>query len=51
MHAFVALVITSLLVLFVGGTARAACYAIKNLGLELIVSNRSPEKGEELAKL
>jgi len=32
-----------------GGTAKAACYAMKELGLELYVTNRSPEKGQELA--
>lgn len=34
-----------------GGTARAACYAVKELGLDLIVINRSAEKGKELAKM
>ena len=38
------------LVIGAGGTARAACYAIKDLGLHLVVTNRSPEKGKELAK-
>jgi shikimate-5-dehydrogenase/3-dehydroquinate dehydratase type I len=32
-----------------GGTARAACYAMRDLGLEVLVYNRSPEKGKELA--
>jgi pentafunctional AROM polypeptide len=39
------------LVVGAGGTARAACYAIKDLGLDLIVYNRTPEKGEEVAKM
>ena len=38
------------LVVGAGGTARAACYAVKDLGLNLVVTNRSPEKGKELAK-
>jgi len=33
-----------------GGTAKAACYTINELGLELYITNRSPEKGKELAK-
>lgn len=33
-----------------GGTARAACYATKRLGLKLVVVNRSPEKGLEIAE-
>eukprot|EP01038_Epipyxis_sp_PR26KG_P016035 gene16035-21764_t len=37
------------LVLGAGGTAKAACYAIKDLGFELVVVNRNPEKGQELA--
>jgi len=37
------------LVIGAGGTARAACYAIKDLGLTLVVTNRSPDKGRELA--
>jgi len=32
-----------------GGTSRAACYAVKQLGLELIVVNRNHEKGTEIA--
>ena len=32
-----------------GGTARAACYAMKDLGLDIFVYNRSPDKGRELA--
>jgi pentafunctional AROM polypeptide len=39
------------LVVGAGGTARAACFALKSLGLEVLVYNRSPEKGEELARL
>jgi len=39
------------LVVGAGGTARAACYAVKDLGLDLVVTNRSPEKGEALAQL
>jgi len=39
------------LVVGAGGTARAACYAVKDLGLELLVMNRSPEKGQEIAKM
>ena len=38
------------LVVGAGGTARAACYALKSLGLKLYVSNRSAEKGRELAE-
>jgi len=37
------------IVIGAGGTARAACFAINSLGLELIVSNRSPDKGEAIA--
>ncbi len=33
-----------------GGTARAACYAMKDLGLDILVYNRSPDKGRELAE-
>lgn len=33
-----------------GGTARAACYAMRELGLDILVYNRSPEKGQELAR-
>lgn len=33
-----------------GGTAKAACHAMNELGLELYVTNRSPDKGQELAK-
>jgi len=39
------------LVVGAGGTARAACYAVQSLGLKLYVTNRSTEKGQELAKL
>jgi pentafunctional AROM polypeptide len=39
------------LVVGAGGTARAACHAVRSLGLKLYVTNRSPEKGRELAKL
>jgi len=39
------------LVVGAGGTARAACYAVQSLGLKLYVTNRSPDKGRELAKL
>lgn len=38
------------LVVGAGGTAKAACYAIKDLGLDVIVTNRSPEKGQALAE-
>ena len=37
------------LVVGAGGTAKAACYALKALGLDTLVYNRSPAKGEELA--
>lgn len=37
------------LVVGAGGTAKAACYAVKNLGLKLVVYNRTPEKAAELA--
>lgn len=37
------------IVLGAGGTAKAACYAIKQLGLKLVICNRSPEKAEEIA--
>lgn len=33
-----------------GGTARAACYAVKDLGLDLVICNRSPEKAADLAE-
>ncbi len=33
-----------------GGTARAACYAVTRLGMRLIVANRDEEKGNSLAK-
>ena len=39
------------LVVGAGGTARAACHAVRSLGLKLYVTNRSAEKGRELAKL
>ena len=38
------------LVVGAGGTAKAACYALKALGLAPIVYNRSPEKGSDLAE-
>ena len=38
------------LVVGAGGTAKAACYALRSLGLATIVHNRSPEKGSELAE-
>ena len=33
------------IVIGAGGTARAACYAVKELGLDVVVINRSAEKG------
>lgn len=39
------------LILGGGGTARAAAYASKQLGLELIYFNRTPEKVKELAEI
>eukprot|EP01035_Chromulina_nebulosa_P026187 gene26187-34253_t len=38
------------LVVGAGGTARAACYALKDLGLQLVVTNRNPEKAVQLAE-
>ena len=38
------------LVVGAGGTARAAAYAIKDMGLSLLVYNRSPLRAQELAK-
>jgi len=37
------------LVVGAGGTAKAACYAVTKLGLQLLVTNRDEEKGRELA--
>ena len=37
------------LVVGAGGTARAACFAAQALGLDVYVTNRSPEKGRALA--
>ena len=37
------------LVVGAGGTARAACYAVRDMGLRLVVVNRSVEKGKEIA--
>lgn len=39
------------LVVGAGGTARAACFALKSLGLDVLIYNRSPEKGRELARV
>lgn len=39
------------LILGGGGTARAAAYAAKQLGLETIYYNRTPEKAQELASV
>jgi pentafunctional AROM polypeptide len=33
-----------------GGTAKAACYAVRDLGLDVVVCNRSPDKAEEVAR-
>jgi pentafunctional AROM polypeptide len=38
------------LVMGAGGTARAACYALRDLGLHVLVYNRSPDKGRQLAQ-
>eukprot|EP01041_Mallomonas_annulata_P008487 gene8487-17494_t len=38
------------LVIGAGGTAMAACYAVRDLGLDLVVYNRSPEKAQVLAE-
>lgn len=38
------------LVVGAGGTARAACYTIEQLGLKLVVVNRSKDKAVELAQ-
>jgi shikimate 5-dehydrogenase len=38
------------LVIGAGGTARAACYAVKDLGLRLVVANRNEEKAKVLAE-
>lgn len=37
------------LVIGAGGTAKAACYAIQSLGLDVVVCNRSPEKAAEVS--
>ena len=33
-----------------GGTAKAACYAVKRLGLKLLITNIQEEAGIEVAK-
>ena len=38
------------LVIGAGGTAKAACFALLDLGLEVLVYNRSPDKGIDLAE-
>eukprot|EP01031_Cornospumella_fuschlensis_P030210 gene30210-36496_t len=38
------------LVIGAGGTARAACYVMKKLGLDLYISNRTPDHAKELAR-
>lgn len=38
------------LVLGAGGAARAAIYALKSLGMRITLTNRSPDKAEELTK-
>ena len=38
------------LVVGAGGTAKAACYAVRDLGLDVVVCNRSPDKAEEVAR-
>jgi len=37
------------IVIGAGGTARAACYAVNQLNLQLVIYNRSPDKAIELA--
>ena len=39
-----------LLYMCVGGTAKAACYAVKRLGLKLLITNIQEEAGIEVAK-
>ena len=34
----------------IGGTAKAACYAVKRLGLKLLITNIQEEAGIEVAK-
>mmetsp|Transcript_22927 Transcript_22927/g.38374 ORF Transcript_22927/g.38374 Transcript_22927/m.38374 type:complete len:689 (+) Transcript_22927:68-2134(+) len=38
------------LVVGAGGTARAACYAVRDMGLDLVIANRSPDKARVLAE-
>ena len=37
------------IVIGAGGTAKAACYAVKDLGLNIILCNRTPDKGKDVA--